>query len=159
MAPDTFGTYAITSFQVDRRGGPVDEKIGVPPEVLETFIKIKSLVDATVEQLQTLQVSESGTPESIASVSVVARPETVQARAHIPTPSVATLSGMLPALSGSMDGYVTEIKIEDLPTEEEVRNAWVWLAAVSTGVAGAMTFFGNLESLLQLIERLHRLIP
>src|SRR5690606_1892061 len=103
------------------------DEIRVPPEVLDTFLKIKHLVDHTVEQLQALpplQLSASGTGSSTGSasltvvgapsVSATARPKTVKAKASIPTPTVTV-------------------------TEEEVEVARKWIFTYSAAVSAAAT--------------------
>ncbi|MFG3439908.1 hypothetical protein ACGF0J_21895 [Nonomuraea sp. NPDC047897] len=130
------------------------EEISVPPEVLETFLKIKRLVDATVDQLQTLpplQLSASGTITSTGtasltvvgapavhakahipspSVSATARPDVVQGKASIPAAVAGSFSGALPSLGAALAGQATEAGEVELLTVEEVNAAQVWIEAM-----------------------------
>lgn len=135
------------------------DEISVPPEVLETFLKIKRLVDATVDQLQGLQLSASGagTLSGSASISVVARPETVEAKAHIPTPVVATFSATLPALTASLTGHVSEAGPPVIPTVPEVNMAGAWVAAAKAAGAPIAVIMA-LETLLQFAARMLDLV-
>jgi hypothetical protein len=112
----------------------VAEEISVPPEVLETLLKIKRIVDAIVGQVETLQVAPG--------TSAIVRPATVEARAHVPSPVVGTFSATLPPLTASFTGHVSETPKFELPTVPEVNMLKAWAQSVDAAKQAALGITG-----------------
>lgn len=123
------------------------EEFSVPPEVLETLQKVLRMLETMVVRLEPLTVAPG--------TSAVARPKTVQAKAHIPTPVVATMSAALPSLTGSFAARVSEPRPPELPTVEQARMSLAWMAAVKNAdttlkvIGIPLTVWGAAKAILE----------
>lgn len=115
----------------------MSDSVQIPPEVLDVFRKIRAVVNAAVDYLETLQ------------------PSAAQLSADGTITVTGSLSATLPALTGHVEGRVSDAApaLPPIPTVEEMKMARAWLAALGA-IGGTTAFIANLETLLQFAERI-----